>query len=445
MHHGAHVTRRLAAVVCLALASGGGSSTRAEAVATASAAAPPPAACPAGAETVRSGTALQPLLDEARAGDVLCLSPGEYAGPLVLRTPVVLQGPADAVIRSDGQGTTIRVLAARAELRGFTVEGSGQRPDTMDAAVYVHGEGVAVRGLTIRHALFGLVAEQSYGVVFDGNRVVGDAAAPEGLRGDGIRLWEVRGASVVRNRLEHSRDIVVWYSPGNLIADNTMVGSRYGAHFMYSSDCVVLGNHFRDNIVGVFVMYSRNIAIRDNVFADNTAADSMGLGVKESGDLIVERNHFVHDRLCVYLDNSPFREGDVMVLRSNTIARCDVGVTFHKSETHTTVEANRFEANGTAAAVEGRGTAREVAWRGNYFDDYQGYDLDRDGFGDVPYELRDLSARLVSRHPDLAFFRGTAAFALLDAAAQAFPVLAPETVLIDAHPRMKADWPPSGR
>lgn len=396
-------------------------------------------ACPPEGRVVQSGASLQPVLDAAASGAVLCLSAGDYRGPVVIRTPLVLQGPADAVIHSDGTGTTVRVLAAGAELRGFTVEGSGQRFDIMDAGVLVRGEKVAVRGLTVRHALFGLVAEQSFGVTFDGNHVIGDPAVPAGVRGDGIRLWEVRGASIVNNRVEDSRDIVVWYSPGNLIAGNTVVRSRYATHFMYASDCVVRDNHFRENTVGVFVMYSRNIAIRDNEIVDNTASDSMGLGVKDSGDLIIERNRIVHNRQCLYLDNSPFREGDVMIVRSNTLARCSVGVTFHKSESHTTFEDNRFEANGTTAAIEGRGTARGVTWRSNFFDDYEGYDLDRDGFGDVPYEVRDLSERLVSRHPNLAFFRGTAALALVDMAAKAFPVLRPETLLVDDTPRMKAE------
>jgi nitrous oxidase accessory protein len=386
---------------------------------------------------IAAGTPLQPVLDAAGEGDVLCLSPGVYDGPLEIRARLTLQGPADAIVRSNGHGTTVRVLAARAELRGFTVDGSGQRHDLMDAAVLVRAEAAAVRGLTVRRALFGLVAEQAYGVVFEGNHVIGDPAAPAGVRGDAIRLWEVRGASVLDNRVEDSRDIAVSYSPGNRLAGNTVVRGRYAIHFMYSSDCLVRDNRFHDNVVGVFVMYSRNIAIRDNVIADNTAADSFGLGMKDAGDVIIERNQLVRAGRCLYLDHSPFRDGDVMLVRSNTFARCRAAVTFHKSETRTTFEDNRFDGNATPAVVEGRGTAQGVTWRRNYFDDYRGYDMDGDGFGDVAYELRDLSEQLVARRPALAFFRGTPALALIDLAARAFPVLQVETLLVDEQPRMR--------
>jgi hypothetical protein len=59
----------------------------------------------------------------------------------------------------------------------------------------------------------------------------------------------------------------------------------------------------------------------------------------------------------------------------------------------------------------------------------------------VPYELRDLSERRVARRADLAFFRGTAALALVDMAARLFPILQPQTVFVDPRPRMQRDLP----
>ncbi len=392
--------------------------------------------CPAGGRSVPAGAPLQASIDAAAAGDTLCLSPGTYTGPIEIHVPLSLQGPADAVIASTGSGTTVRALADDVVLRGFTVDGSGARYDKLDAAVYVRGRGVRVQDLTVRRALFGIVAEQSTGVVIAGNHVSGLAELPVGIRGDGIRLWEVRQSAVTDNRLDDSRDIVVWYSPGNRIAGNVVTRSRYATHFMYSDDCVVEHNTYTHNIVGVFVMYSRNITLRGNTIADNAVPDAMGLGVKESGNLVVEENRFVRDRVCLYLDTSPFRAGDTVVARANTFAGCVAGVTFHSSETHNSFVGNAFVANQVPVAVEGRGTAQGVSWRGNYFDDYQGYDLDGDGFGDVAYELRSLSERLVAAHPELAFFRGTVALALLDQAARIVPLFQPETVLVDPRPRM---------
>ena len=291
--------------------------------------APHGASCPADGRAVAPGAALQEVVDAAPTGASLCLASGRYEGPVEIHTRLTLVGPADAVVHSDGSGTTVRALADGVVLGGFTVEGSGRRYDKMDAAVYVHGAGVVVRDLTVRDALFGIIVEQSEGVMVARNRVAGLAELPVGVRGDGIRLWEVRRSVVEDNRLEDSRDILVWYSPGNRIARNTVVRSRYATHFMYSDDCVVEDAEYHENIVGVFVMYSRGVTLRGSTIADNAVADGMGLGVKESGNLVVEDNRFVHDRDCLYLDTSPFRTGDTVAVRGNTFTRCNAAVTFH--------------------------------------------------------------------------------------------------------------------
>lgn len=82
-----------------------------------------------------------------------------------------------------------------------------------------------------------------------------------------------------------------------------------------------------------------------------------------------------------------------------------------------------------------------VTWSGNYFDDYAGYDLDDDGVGDVPYELRSLSNQLISTTPNLALLRGTPALALVDAATHLDPLYQPAPVLIDRAPKLTSRWP----
>jgi nitrous oxidase accessory protein len=321
---------------------------------------------------VRAGADLQAALDAAPPGAVLALEPGSYAGPLVVRSRLTIWGPRDAVVRSNGQGTTIDVRADGAELAGFTVDGSGQRFDKTDAAVHVSAVGARVRELSITHALFGIVAEQSRALEIAGNEIVGDAAAPLGLRGDGIRLWETRDSVVEGNVLHHCRDMVIWYSPGNRVTQNAVDGSRYAIHFMYSSDVAIEDNRYVDNIVGVFVMYSHDVALRRNVLAGNLAPDAMGVGAKESGNLVIEGNQIVGDRLGLYLDNSPYRVADVDTIRGNTFALCQVGVTFQSSETRSAFLDSAFRNNQAQVSVEGGGDALGVTWQGNYFDDYEG-------------------------------------------------------------------------
>jgi nitrous oxidase accessory protein len=392
---------------------------------------PPPPAC----RVVRGD--LQQAIDDAATGDTLCLAPGRYPGPIALGRGVTLWGPPEAVITSRGTGTTVR-LGAGACLTGLTVDGSGGRFDLSDAAVHLSGEAPAVRGVTIRNATFGVVVEKARAALVQGNTIVGAGSGPFGMRGDAIRLWEVRGATVTDNRVFGSRDMVIWYASGNQIARNEVRGSRYGVHLMYSHRNRVLDNVFADNVVGVFVMYSREVELRNNLISGSRGNAGVGVGIKESGSLRVEGNRLAGNTTAIYLDTTPLQLTDDNVFRSNVLAYNEVAVLFHKSETRNTFEDNVFRGNLTGVEVDGGGHARDVTWRRNDFDDYAGYDLDRDGFGDLPYQLRSLSSDLRGRAPALTFLRGAPALFLVELFSQVIPLFAPRVVLIDPQPRMRS-------
>jgi nitrous oxidase accessory protein len=400
-----------------------------------------PLVCPAGGRWVSPAAPLQRSVDETRSGGTVCLAPGAYTGPLAIGRPVTVLGRRDAIVRSPGAGTTITVEADGVTLDGFTVDGTGTRLDTMDAAVRVHGTDLTIQALTIRRALFGIVADRSTRVTVAGNVVEGRPELPAGERGDGIRFWEARGSTIRDNTVAGARDIAVWYSPGTRVTANHVTGSRYAAHFMYSHDSVVEGNVFERDMVGVFVMYSRNLTIAGNTIRQHTAGDGLAIGSKESGNLRIEGNRLMDSIAALYLDLSPFRAGDWVLVRGNTIGGSGTGVIFHSSEAHNTFVDNTFAGNEVQVSVEGQGTAERVLWRGNYFDDYQGYDFDGDGRGDVPYELRRLSERLVAVHPELNFFRGTPALMAVDLAARLLPFLQPARLLADNEPRMAPPAP----
>lgn len=395
---------------------------------------------PAQGREIAAGSQLQAVVDQASDGEVLCLAPGRYSGPLVIRKRLTLWGPRSAVLHGGG-GTTVRVEAPGTHLLGFTVAGSGQRNDIMDAGVYCQANGARIAGLRVERALFGIVAERCHEVVIEGNEIFGDAAAPLGLRGDGIRLWEVHGARVSRNHVRHCRDILIQYAPHNTIEGNLVEYGRYGTHFMYASDGIVRGNQYLHNTVGVFVMYSRAITLTDNLFAGGMAFGGMGVGLKEAGQVICERNRMIHNQTGIYVDNSPFDKGDTIEIRDNELALSQTGIGFLAKTERTTITGNRFRVNQDQVHVDGGGDALQVEWRNNSFDDYQGYDLNRDGRGDVPYELRSFSGQLIARKPAVAFFRGSATLWLVEAIGRLFPLLQPKPVLIDPQPRLGAAQP----
>lgn len=388
---------------------------------------------------VPAGADLQAALDAAAPGSALCLAPGEHAGPAVLSKRVLLFGPRAASVVSRGTGSTIRVRAAGAALVGFTVDGSGGRFERADAAVRIEADDVRVAGLRIVRALFGILAERARRAHIVGNEVEGDAGKTLGLRGDAIRLWEVRESEVVGNRVTNARDVVAWYAPGNRFAENEISHGRYGIHFMYSHDCRVERNRFDANVVGVFVMYSHGVSLAGNDIRRSAGAAGMGIGVKEAGAIVVRGNTLADNTVGLYLDQSPLDDRDHNWIEGNTLASHDRAIVFHGGAARNHFTRNTLRSNTLQVALEGGGDALAAEWRSNYFDDYRGYDLDGDGVGDLPYEARTLAGEWTQHAPSLALFRGTPALALVEWLGAAVPLFRPTTLLVDPAPRMRSE------
>jgi nitrous oxidase accessory protein len=158
--------------------------------------------------------------------------------------------------------------------------------------------------------------------------------------------------------------------------------------------------------------------------------------MKESGNLVVRNNLLAHNTQGLFLDNSPLVDGDWNLFEHNVIRLSEVGIGFLSSEHDNEFRQNVLRDNTTQVRVDGGGDALEVRWDGNEWSDYAGYDLDHDGVGDLPYELKDLPGVLTSRHADLSFLRGTLAFGLVGVAGEVVPLFAPKPILRDPAPRM---------
>ncbi len=205
---------------------------------------------------------------------------------------------------------------------------------------------------------------------------------------------------------------------------------------MYSHDNLVTGNRYVGNVVGIFAMYSRGLTLERNLLAASTGAAGMGLGLKESSAVTVRDNALVQNAVGIYFDNSPFEPGQLNTIAGNAIELCDLGIQFHASTRGDRLRGNRLHGNGAQVRVDGGGDALGNEWAGNDFDDYAGYDLDQDGVGDVPYELRSLSGSLAARHPQIDLLRGAPALFVLDATSRVLPLLRPKPVLVDERPWM---------
>jgi len=260
-----------------------------------------------------------------------------------------------------------------------------------------------------------------------------------GMRGDAIRLWYSFNNKVTDNVIRNSRDTVVWYSRDNLIARNDARGGRYSLHFMYSERNEVIGNHYEDNSVGIFLMYSDSVVVKDNYIAHAIGPTGIGIGFKETSDVEVTGNRILYCATGIYLDVSPYQPGTTNRITDNLIAYSGIGVMFLNDWTGNLFERNRFKGNITQVGVGGARTAKRNTWKGNFWDDYQGFDQNGDGVGDSAYELYNYADRIWMDVPAARFFKGSPVLEVLDFLERLAPFTDPEMVLRDRSPLMTAE------
>ncbi|MFZ5479445.1 MAG: nitrous oxide reductase family maturation protein NosD [Myxococcota bacterium] len=387
-------------------------------------------------ERAAPGDDLQARVAALPAGSTLVVPAGRWRGPLRIDRPLTLAGEPGAELRGDGTGTVLVVAASDVTVRDLALRAGGKDATRGDAGVVVGADRVVLERIDVAETLMGVDFRMASDCVLRDSRIAGREDLTMGQRGDGIRLWESDRNVIEGNTLAGVRDLVVWYSEDNVVRGNTVTGSRYGTHFMHADRNVVEGNAFLDDVVGVFVMYSTDIRLVANRVEGADGAAGVGLGFKESDAIVATGNRLVGNTTGVYLDGTPHRVGGSARFEDNLLAYNHVGVRLHGAVTGAVFAANDLHENPVPVSVDSRADTSGTTFEGNRWSDYAGYDLDRDGVGDVPHELRAATVTLIGRNPLVAYFNGTLAASLLDLFAAAFPMLAPPPVARDARPVM---------
>jgi len=384
---------------------------------------------------------LQDLIDRTPAGCALHPPPGIYAGPVVIRKPIRIDGGGRVTIDAGGRGSVVALRTSGAELRGLRLVHSGSNHDGLDAGVTVRGNGNRIVGNTIEDCLFGLDMEQSNGNVVRGNRITSKPLGL-GLRGDSVRIWYSFHNQILDNQISNVRDMIIWYSDDNRIAGNHVSGSRYGLHFMYAKHNRVEHNRYEGNSVGVFLMYSADVLLEDNEIRSSAGATGIGVGFKESSGIVLRHNLIMGNARGIYLDISPYQPDTEDRFEGNRIAYNGVGVLFLSGWHGNVFAGNDFDGNFTQVAVNGGGGALHNTWRGNHWDDYRGFDRDGDGRGDTPYELYAYADRIWQDLPYAAFFRGSPVLEAIDFLDRLAPFSEPTLLVRDKAPRLSAQGSP---
>lgn len=376
---------------------------------------------------------MQDLVDAANPGAVIEPPPGTYAGPVTIDKPVTIDGHGKVTIDAGGKGSVVYIESDGVSLQGLRLTNSGESYNDIDSGVQVRGNFNVLKDLVIDNSLFGIDLGQAENNIIKRNRI-SSKPFDLGVRGDSIRLWYSFNNKITDNVIRNSRDMVVWYSRDNLIARNDSRGGRYSLHFMYSQYNEVIGNHYEDNSVGIFLMYSDGVVVKDNFIARASGPTGMGIGFKETSDVEISGNVILNCAMGLYLDVSPYQPDTTNRIFNNIIAFGGVAIQFLNDWTGNVFKGNVIDGNITQVIVAGGKTANRNIWEGNYWDDYQGFDRDGDNIGDTPYELYAYADRIWMDVPAARFFKGSPVLEVLDFLERLAPFSPPDLTLQDSKP-----------
>lgn len=371
-----------------------------------------------------------------KEGDVLDLKPGEHKGPIVIRTPkVTIRGERGARIVGDEKGTVVLVEANDVRLEGITISGSGQSHDRVDAGIAIrNANGVKVKNTRIEDCLFGIDIANAKHVELEKNHI-SSKGLPLGLRGDAIRIWSSKDIDVKENYWSDTRDTVSWYSERVNFLNNESTRSRYSIHSMYSKRLMMRGNKFSGNSVGIFIMYGEGTLVLDNIVSDSVGATGLCLGMKETSGLYARGNKFLYCAAGILVDHSPWNPNSKDWFQENVLAFNNVGVMFSDARPGNRFEKNRFVSNMVDVDSESRHSSQSE-WVENFWDNYDGFDRDKDGIGDTPYRILKYSDVLSGSHPMAQFFHGSPVATLVSIVERMLPLTEPTELIVDPKPRL---------
>ncbi len=364
---------------------------------------------------------LQSAIASAKPGDTLLIPSGTHVGNLLIDKRMVLKGVDAPVIRGEGSGSVITITADSCVIEGVVVEHSGAMLVNEDAGILIRSDGNRVESNKLRDVLFGVYLYQAEHNTVANNHIAGRAQLEVGERGSGIHIWNSKLNTFLGNIITDVRDGFYIQNASFLhIEGNEAFNVRYGLHYMYADSNVFLNNRFYDNVAGAAVMYSRGITMRGNTFMHNRGFASFGILFQDCHGLVADSNIISDNVVGMFFEASTDNR-----FRHNVIAQNDVALQMFQNSINNTFVENNFIDNINPLTIVGKRT--ETHWhengRGNYWTQYDGYDLDGDGVGDVPMKIQDLFNYLEGRNANTRLYLYSPASQALAVAAKAFPIL----------------------
>lgn len=382
--------------------------------------------------SVKPGSSIQDAIYAADRFDSIQVEYGIYRpGNIIIERPIYLIGINYPVIDGETKYENISVKADSVVVDGFRIINSGISSLVDYAGIKIYNrKDVTISNNLLSDCFFGIYTQNGLRCRIINNKITANKTE-EQQSGNGIHCWTCDSMQIIGNSISGHRDgiyfefvthSIIWrnYSSKNL---------RYGLHFMFSNNDTYAVNRFENNGAGVAVMFSKQVKMFHNWFRENWGDAAYGILLKEISDSNIEGNYFEKNTSAIYMEGASRIE-----MYRNRFFRNGWGLKIQASCMDIKLSHNNFLSNSFDVGTNGSLVLNN--FENNYWDKYEGYDLKKDGLGDIPYRPVSLYSIIMEKNPvAMILFRSLIA-GLMDKSEKMIPSLTPEN-LKDAHPLMK--------
>ena len=369
---------------------------------------------------------------KAKKGDTIIVQKGTYPeNNILLDKPLTLIGKDRPIINGQFKGSILKIQADSITIKGFRLANVPFKATEEQAAILLDkSKKFLIEDNIMDQVCFGVLLRKGRDGIIRNNKISSNAKEQYNS-GNAIHLWSCKNIKIIGNEAANCRDgIYIQFSSKSYIEGNYCYKNlRYGLHFMFSDDNEYYRNKFSENGAGAAVMFSKRVKMVGNTFQDNWGPSSYGLLLKELYDSELVGNTFYRNTIGINGENCTR-----MKYNENNFTENGWGIRIRGGCYQNDFWDNNFFNNTFDVAYDNN--VNDNKFRSNYWSDYTGYDLNKDGVGDVPYRPVKLFSYISNRTPESIVLLRSLFIDIMNFSEKVAPVFTPEN-LIDETPRME--------
>jgi nitrous oxidase accessory protein len=372
---------------------------------------------------------IKAALKDAQHGDSIIILNGVYKeGNIVIEKRLVIAGENFPVLDGEFEHEIISVKSSYVSIKGLQLQNSGRAAMNDPGAIKIYdAKYVTIEGNIFHDNYFGIYLQYAANCVIK-NNILKATQESENQSGNGIHCWKSDSIQVIGNNIEGHRDGIYFEFVTNSIIWRNIAKQniRYGLHFMFSHKNAYITNYFKNNGAGVAVMFTKQVIMINNTFEENWGDAAYGVLFKELSDCFLSGNTFIKNTTGIFFDGS-----NRITIEHNVFKANGWGMRMQANCMDNSIAHNNFIGNTFDVATNGSLTLN--TFNENYWDKYDGYDLNRDKIGDVPFHPLSLYSVIVEKNPPAMLLYRSFIINLLDKSEKILPSLTPEN-FVDKRP-----------